>query len=92
MESADLLERCYPGRRAESERQILRCALRLFNEQGIDATTIDIIRAESETSVGLIYQHFGNKEDVIAAIYVSSWPSPGTTFDRSGVYGAHADG
>ncbi|HGA2733232.1 TPA: TetR/AcrR family transcriptional regulator [Pseudomonas aeruginosa] len=72
MEPADLLERCYPGRRAESKRQILRCALRLFNERGIDATTIDIIRAESETSVGSIYHHFGNKEGVIAALYMAA--------------------
>lgn len=72
MEPADLLERCYPGRRAESKRQILRCALRLFNEHGIDATTIDIIRADSETSVGSIYHHFGNKEGVIAALYMAA--------------------
>lgn len=72
MEPADLLERCYPGRRAESKRQILRCALRLFNECGIDATTIDIIRAQSQTSVGSIYHHFGNKEGVIAALYMAA--------------------
>lgn len=72
MKAADLLERCYPGRRAESKRQILRCAIRLFNEHGIDATTIEIIRAESETSVGSIYHHFGNKEGVIAALYMAA--------------------
>lgn len=69
MESLDLLERCYPGRRAESKRCILRCALSLFNEQGIEATTIESIRAGSHTSVGTIYHHFRNKEGLVAALY-----------------------
>ena len=46
MDTADLLERSYPGRRAELKRDIFRKALSLFNEQGIEATTIDMIRAE----------------------------------------------
>lgn len=72
MESADLLERCYPGRRAESKRQILRSALALFTEQGIEATTIEIIRAKSEMSVGAIYHHFENKEGLVAALYLAA--------------------
>ncbi len=72
MEPTDLLERCYPGRRAETKRHILRCALTLFNKNGIDATTIDTIRAESQTSVGSIYHHFGNKEGVVAALYLAA--------------------
>lgn len=72
MEPADLLERCYPGRRAESKRHILRCALASFTEQGIDATTIETIRARSEMSVGAIYHHFENKEGLIAALYMAA--------------------
>lgn len=72
MEPVDLLERCYPGRRAESKRHILRCALALFNQQGIEATTIDIIRAESQMSVGAIYHHFDNKEGLVAALYMTA--------------------
>lgn len=72
MEAVDLLERSYPGKRAESKRQILRCALALFNEHGVEATTIELIRAESQTSVGSIYHHFGNKEGVIAALYMAA--------------------
>lgn len=82
MEPADLLERCYPGRRADAKRQILRCALALFNEQGIDATTIDIIRAKSQTSVGAIYHHFGNKEGVVAALYVAALEDQAQLRDR----------
>jgi AcrR family transcriptional regulator len=72
MEPVDLLERCYPGRRAESKRQILRCALALFNEQGVEATTIDIIRERSDMSVGAIYHHFGSKEGVAAALFMAA--------------------
>lgn len=81
MEPADLLERCYPGGRAESKREILRCALRLFNEHGIEATTIDVIRVESQTSVGSIYHHFGNKEGVIAALYMAALEDQGRLRD-----------
>ena len=72
MEPADLLERCYPGRRSESKKHILRCALALFNEHGVEATTIDTIRAESEMSVGAIYHHFENKEGLVAALYMAA--------------------
>lgn len=72
MESSDLLERCYPGARSKSKRHILSCALVLFNEKGMEATTIDLIRAESQSSVGSIYHHFGNKEGVAAALYTAA--------------------
>ncbi|WP_163030360.1 TetR/AcrR family transcriptional regulator, partial [Pseudomonas viridiflava] len=72
MEPADLLDRCYSGRRSESKKHILRCALTLFNEHGVEATTIDTIRAESEMSVGAIYHHFENKEGLVAALYMAA--------------------
>ncbi|SEE71963.1 MULTISPECIES: TetR/AcrR family transcriptional regulator [Pseudomonas] len=72
METSDLLERCYPGRRAELKREIFRKALTLFNEQGIEATTIEMIRAECDTSVGAIYHHFGNKEGLVAALFFTA--------------------
>ncbi|MHC8287426.1 TetR/AcrR family transcriptional regulator [Pseudomonas sp. XS1P51] len=72
MQTSDLLERCYPGRRAELKRDIFRKALKLFNEQGIEATTIEMIRAECETSVGAIYHHFGNKEGLVAALFFTA--------------------
>ncbi|MDX9688308.1 TetR/AcrR family transcriptional regulator [Halopseudomonas formosensis] len=64
----DILERSYPGRRAELKRAILRAGLECFNAQGIEATTIEMIRSGSDTSVGAIYHHFGNKEGLVAAL------------------------
>lgn len=72
MQTSDLLERCYPGRRAELKRDIFGKALKLFNEQGIEATTIEMIRAECDTSVGAIYHHFGNKEGLVAALFFTA--------------------
>lgn len=81
MDSADLLERSYPGRRAELKRDIFRKALKLFNEQGIEATTIEMIRAECDTSVGAIYHHFGNKEGLVAALFFTALEDQGRLRD-----------
>lgn len=63
-----LLERVYPQRRSLLKRQILLDALSCFLEHGLDATSIEMIRDKSESSVGAIYHHFKNKEGVIAAL------------------------
>ena len=63
-----LLERLYPQRRSLLKRQILSDALFCFLEFGLDATSIEMIREKSESSVGAIYHHFKNKEGIIAAL------------------------
>jgi AcrR family transcriptional regulator len=72
MHSIDLIERIYPGRRSELKRTIMRQALACFNEVGIEATNIETIRAQCETSVGAIYHHFGNKEGLVAALFFAA--------------------
>lgn len=69
MTTETVLERNYPGRRAQLKREILAAALGCFNEHGIEATTIDTIKAACETSVGAIYHHFGNKDGLVAALF-----------------------
>ena len=64
-----LLERAFPELRQASRRSVLRHALTLFNENGVEATTIDDLRKASGQSVGTIYHHFKNKEDVVAALF-----------------------
>ncbi|MFC5698330.1 TetR/AcrR family transcriptional regulator [Pseudomonas sp. GCM10022186] len=49
---------------------ILQAALACFSEQGVDATTIEMIRDRSGASIGSLYHHFGNKERIIAALYL----------------------
>lgn len=69
MSELSILERRFPGRRAGLKREILEQALVCFNETGIEATTIDSIRARCEASVGAIYHHFGNKEGILGALF-----------------------
>lgn len=54
------------------KQEILDAALSCFTENGIEATTIDMIRERSGASVGSMYHHFGNKESIAAALYVEA--------------------
>lgn len=67
-----LLERAFPGRRASLKRAILEAALGCFNQHGIEATTIDMVRTAADTSVGAIYHHFGNKEGLVSALFFTA--------------------
>jgi AcrR family transcriptional regulator len=70
--TTDVLERQFPGRRAALKRDILQAALACFNEAGIEATSIEMIRTRCDTSVGNIYHHFGSKEGVVAALFFAA--------------------
>lgn len=67
--ATDVLERAYPGVRAQLKRRILSGALACFNEQGIEATTIEAILARCDASVGNLYHHFGSKDGLVAALF-----------------------
>ena len=64
-----LLELALPDARQASRRSVLRHALTLFNENGVESTTIDDLRRACGQSVGTIYHHFKNKEGVVAALF-----------------------
>jgi AcrR family transcriptional regulator len=49
-------------------RTILDAATGLFGSYGYHSTTVPMIVAESDSSVGSFYTHFRNKEDVFAAV------------------------
>ena len=51
---------------------ILDAALQLFAARGVQATSIEEICATSGASVGSVYHHFGSKEGIAAALYVSA--------------------
>jgi len=55
----------------KSKREILSSALSCFMEQGVENTTIADIRDRSGISVGSIYHHFGNKEGIVVALFLS---------------------
>ncbi|WP_173912129.1 TetR/AcrR family transcriptional regulator [Acinetobacter sp. Marseille-Q1618] len=72
MENIELLERVYTGKRAHLKRQILNQALYCFLENGLETTTIEMIREQADASVGAIYHHFKNKEGIIAALFFAA--------------------
>jgi len=49
----------------ERRGQVLRAAVKLFSENGYYTTTIQQIAREAGVSIGLIYQYFGDKDDVL---------------------------
>lgn len=56
--------------RGEALREaILTTALRLFSERGYFNASIHDIRREAGVSIGAIYHHFGNKEQLAKALY-----------------------
>lgn len=72
MDNLVLLESVYSGRRAELKRIILNEALFCFLNDGIESTTIEMIRDRANTSIGAIYHHFKNKEGIVRALYLSA--------------------
>jgi AcrR family transcriptional regulator len=57
-------------RPTNTRERILFTALDLFNRNGIVETSIQTIQQEASTSIGSIYHHFGNKEGIVAQLYV----------------------
>lgn len=49
----------------ERRGQILRAAVKLFSKEGYYTTTISQIAREAKVSIGLIYQYFGDKDDIL---------------------------
>ncbi len=56
--------------RSARKQQILQAALACFTEQGVEATTIEMIRDRSGASIGSLYHHFGNRERIIGVLYL----------------------
>jgi len=57
--------------RSSRKDEILQAALACFTEVGVDATTIEMIRDRSGASIGSLYHHFGNKDRILAALYLA---------------------
>ena len=56
------------ARKVARRKTILEAATRLFGSFGYHGTTVPMIVAASDSSVGSFYAHFRNKEDVFAAV------------------------
>ena len=53
----------------KTKEKIISTALRLFSQQGYEKTSIREIAREAEISLGLMYNYFKGKEDLLEAIF-----------------------
>jgi len=75
MTTADIrrvLERAEPGPRKAHKRHVMESALDCFEREGLDAATVEQIRAHAGSSIGSIYHHFGNKDGLVAALFFAA--------------------
>jgi AcrR family transcriptional regulator len=56
-------------KRQESKNLLVNTALRLFAEKGYGATSIRNIATEADVSLGLLYNYFGSKEELLLEIF-----------------------
>jgi AcrR family transcriptional regulator len=54
---------------APARERVLEAALRCFAHAGVAGTTLDDIRRDSGASIGAIYHHFADKQDLAASVY-----------------------
>lgn len=60
-------------RTAEETRELIRStALRLFREQGFEATTMRLVAQEAGVAVGNAYHHFASKDALVQELYLEA--------------------
>jgi AcrR family transcriptional regulator len=52
------------------QQKVLEAALACFSETGIEQTDMRTISARADTSLGSIYYQFGNRDGLVAAVYL----------------------
>lgn len=55
---------------SETKNEILKSALRLFNEMGVSQVSLRIIAADMGISLGNLTYHFKKREEIIEALYL----------------------
>jgi AcrR family transcriptional regulator len=71
------------ARKDARRKQLLEAATRLFGANGYHSTTVPMIVAGSDSSVGSFYVHFRNKEDVFAAVLEAEGQKVAEVMDRA---------
>jgi AcrR family transcriptional regulator len=71
-------------RSADARAPIVRAALRLFGEQGIDSTSLREIAQATGVSPALVVHHFGGKEGLVAAVDEAALNEFGAAYREDG--------
>ena len=71
---------------AERERLVLDVAAEMVAEKGYLGLTMDRVAAATEYSKGTIYQHFSNKEEILAALAVESAERRVALFEKAATF------
>jgi AcrR family transcriptional regulator len=66
--------------REESRARIIAAALELFSSGGYERTTVRMIAERAGVAQGLMYSHFGGKEELLRAIFAQSIEDVGASF------------
>jgi AcrR family transcriptional regulator len=67
--ASDVTPETPPAPAPDRRQDILNAALACASEAGVDAISIDMVRARCGASVGSIYHHFGSREGIVAALF-----------------------
>ncbi|MEM6672009.1 MAG: helix-turn-helix domain-containing protein [Planctomycetota bacterium] len=70
----------------ERERTILDVGQEMLLDRGYAGLTMDRVAEAIGVSKGTIYQHFANKEDLLAAVAVRSADTRASLFERAGTF------
>jgi AcrR family transcriptional regulator len=57
-------------KREETRAHLLATAIRMMEEQGFEAVTVEAIAEAADVGKGTIYNYFGTKEEIIVAFFV----------------------
>jgi AcrR family transcriptional regulator len=68
-------------RSQQSLERVLEASIRLLEESGFDAFTIQDVSQRADVSVGAIYARFGNKESLLRAVHRHAMESIGAEHD-----------
>lgn len=60
-------------RGARTRERILESAIKVFARRGLHGTRVADIAEEAGIAYGLVYHHFHNKEEILAAIFQERW-------------------
>ena len=62
------MTRTQEDRKADTRARLIRAAVKLFAERGVDAVSIDAIADEADRTSGAVYAHFGGKPGLVLAV------------------------